>query len=889
MVSSDTLASRRFLMNEPGIAGPGRTSSACAGGRNVAYANVDLTEPCHKVAGLQAAVDVEDARKFRAKDVLVLDISQRGSSSSSSGGCAATATPLPSPLKDCAQLHLCFPSTLLRRPNFQFSQLVHTLDKQTETRLEREVQRCSKFVFYDQTSTMKECSLNTYRIMSKFIPYLMQEKNWNAEFWLLQHAENDQTDRPVPSAMAAVATSDVPSPEEFAKSSSKTPRGSPSTAAVAAAAATAAAAKQRCDRNPNKRKINLKITIPSSGSGQDTNSFVQSFKKDSIHYSPNSLRKYFSFHIPGALKADDALLPRWLRPFTNDADQNLLRILHSFELLEKHEVLRLERCLQMSRSDTSGRLDTASNGSPSRPKKLYSFRQLQREYRPNRHDYDSDNDAYTETKDLKLRMDIHEELNDGENREILAKLKQLRSDLPHEDSEKNAKPIPSTGALKASETEDEDVVETPMDNYLMTRGIQSFTKNRYSNILPYEHSRVKLEPSPVWPENNSNKFDTPLTGSNSPATPLVDVIRKRRNSYFNQDFHAREKNLESSEGKGAEISSNGRLMATPHADSESDGFNDYFNANYLKIPQINVKCNYIATQAPLPSTLDDFWKVVLSNKVKVIISLNSDDELVMRKWDIYWNGKALKKYDVRISKSFDNVAGVKGCIMRVFEVSRPHNRSNDCGDKEDHERDSGEEKDLGNLKKFKANGLKEDSSNFPKHSALDCSTYTVYQLQYTKWLDSCGIVMDDVIRLHRMKNLIVANPVEFVHNLEQGISYDQLVDMERVVKLDNDDNESSPSSRDIQESPTLVHCSAGCGRTGVFITLDILLNILEPPCRRFNRIDVWNMSQDLIFIVVNELRKQRISMVQNLTQYITCYEGILDYFASNINSECIDN
>lgn len=79
-------------------------------------------------------------------------------------------------------------------------------------------------------------------------------------------------------------------------------------------------------------------------------------------------------------------------------------------------------------------------------------------------------------------------------------------------------------------------------------------------------------------------------------------------------------------------------------------------------------------------------------------------------------------------------------------------------------------------------------------------------------------------------------------------------------------------------APVLVHCSAGCGRTGVFITLDYLLNVLEHPTDRSNRIDVWNMSQDLIYIIVNELRKQRISMVQNLTQYITCYEGILEYF-----------
>lgn len=83
----------------------------------------------------------------------------------------------------------------------------------------------------------------------------------------------------------------------------------------------------------------------------------------------------------------------------------------------------------------------------------------------------------------------------------------------------------------------------------------------------------------------------------------------------------------------------------------------------------------------------------------------------------------------------------------------------------------------------------------------------------------------------------------------------------------------------MKQPPLLVHCSAGCGRTGVFITLDFLLNILTYPSNCNNKIDVWKMTQDLIFITVNELRKQRISMVQNLTQYITCYEAILEYFS----------
>ncbi|KAE9553035.1 hypothetical protein FO519_003754 [Halicephalobus sp. NKZ332] len=63
-------------------------------------------------------------------------------------------------------------------------------------------------------------------------------------------------------------------------------------------------------------------------------------------------------------------------------------------------------------------------------------------------------------------------------------------------------------------------------------------------------------------------------------------------------------------------------------------------------------------------------------------------------------------------------------------------------------------------------------------------------------------------------------------------------------------------------SPILVHCSAGVGRTGVFIAIDQLLDNLE------NREDLD------IFGVVNSLREQRQNMVQNIDQYATIYDVI---------------
>jgi protein tyrosine phosphatase len=90
-----------------------------------------------------------------------------------------------------------------------------------------------------------------------------------------------------------------------------------------------------------------------------------------------------------------------------------------------------------------------------------------------------------------------------------------------------------------------------------------------------------------------------------------------------------------------------------------------------------------------------------------------------------------------------------------------------------------------------------------------------------------------------------------------------------------------------KRSPILVHCSAGVGRSGVYIGLDILLNKLEAE----SIIDVYE--------TVQNLRKARPNMVQKYVfiilpsfvpyssyeQYLTVYElialGIRDKIKSN--------
>ncbi|KAL4939546.1 hypothetical protein BDV06DRAFT_214209 [Aspergillus oleicola] len=92
-------------------------------------------------------------------------------------------------------------------------------------------------------------------------------------------------------------------------------------------------------------------------------------------------------------------------------------------------------------------------------------------------------------------------------------------------------------------------------------GIEKGTKNRYNDIYPFEHSRVKLH----------------------------DI---------------------------------------PH------GGCDYVNASYLKAANSNR--NYIATQAPVPDTFNDFWRVIWEQDVRLVVSLTAEVERGQVKCHPYW-------------------------------------------------------------------------------------------------------------------------------------------------------------------------------------------------------------------------------------------------------------
>ena len=78
--------------------------------------------------------------------------------------------------------------------------------------------------------------------------------------------------------------------------------------------------------------------------------------------------------------------------------------------------------------------------------------------------------------------------------------------------------------------------------------------------------------------------------------------------------------------------------------------------------------------------------------------------------------------------------------------------------------------------------------------------------------------------------------------------------------------------RDCQASetlPVLIHCSAGCGRTGTICAIDFIWGLLR----------TGKLSSDFsLYNLVRDMRKQRTAMVQTVEQYVLVHRAVKELF-----------
>ena len=372
-------------------------------------------------------------------------------------------------------------------------------------------------------------------------------------------------------------------------------------------------------------------------------------------------------------------------------------------------------------------------------------------------------------------------------------------------------------ALSGQVTFDSSVPATPKpaQDGVQIAGIEKGSKNRYNNIWPFEHSRVKLQ-------------GIPKHGC------------------------------------------------------------DYFNASYINAAWSNKQ--YISTQAPIPATFNDFWNVVWQQDVRVLVMLTAEKEGAQVKAHNYWSERQYGP--LRLEMLSEKRASLDP--VRIYRAkhrpngprrssTNPANIPLAPTDPKEEKMGAQGEQPYVTVRKFTLS-----HENFPFERMRE-----ITQLQYSHWPDFGA----------------PAHPAHLLGLVEQT---DAVV---RVTDKVHSGEPMPPGHR-----PILVHCSAGCGRTGTFCTVDSVIDMLKrqrlshsmqqpspmdidpkPSSRRRSsggETDYWTSGnsaymlqsgggpegawvgrddQDLVEKTVEDFRHQRISMVQSLRQYVLCYESVMEW------------
>ncbi|TNN80604.1 Receptor-type tyrosine-protein phosphatase eta [Liparis tanakae] len=213
--------------------------------------------------------------------------------------------------------------------------------------------------------------------------------------------------------------------------------------------------------------------------------------------------------------------------------------------------------------------------------------------------------------------------------------------------------------------------------------------------------------------------------------------------------------------------------------SDPSQTSDYINACYM--PGYSNNREYIATQGPLPATVNDFWRMIWEESVKGIIMVTNCTEGGRTKCERYWpaDGKP---------SSFGELL-----VTMRSEQQEPE----------------------WTLREFRM-----------KHGSYS-EEHTVRHFHFTAWPD---------------------------HGVPQGT--EALIRFRGLVR--------QHIERDGAEAPTVVHCSAGVGRTGTIIALDVLLQQLE----RERAVGINSF--------VHQMRLSRPHMVQTESQYVFLHQCVMD-------------
>ncbi|KAM4060680.1 protein-tyrosine phosphatase domain-containing protein [Hirsutella rhossiliensis] len=351
---------------------------------------------------------------------------------------------------------------------------------------------------------------------------------------------------------------------------------------------------------------------------------------------------------------------------------------------------------------------------------------------------------------------------------------------------------------------------------------------------------------------------------------------------------------------------------------------DYVNASHLSASRSHKR--YIATQGPLPATFDDFWSVIWEQDVRVIVMLTAESEGGQLKCHPYWQGKEFGAIRLRllsekkVSLDIDKHRSESGAAY-------PTQAAADWGRKRANTTTTLETSTPTNPQNAKSQA--EAPYVLIRKFALSHSAYPfapireITHLYFPAWPDfGTPAQPSHLLALVELANLMqrAALPLETASIVGSRVS-----PPEGGGVTWHDEPEV-----DVLARPMLVHCSAGCGRTGTFCAVDSVIDMLKRQRQvrlaavraKGSQVDTAMVDRDeelsprtvrvadapgffdlapalaasnapappgsdphwpeqdtadLVQKTVEDFREQRLSMVQSLRQYVLCYETILEW------------
>ncbi|XP_048006504.1 tyrosine-protein phosphatase corkscrew-like [Leguminivora glycinivorella] len=310
---------------------------------------------------------------------------------------------------------------------------------------------------------------------------------------------------------------------------------------------------------------------------------------------------------------------------------------------------------------------------------------------------------------------------------------------------------------------------------------ENITKNRYKNILPYDQTRVALRPSGVGERSS-----------------YINASYVRAGAGLQASLHSSTESLDSLQSIiAAEDLSKTTLVSKSLSDDALMVVRRNMNMDKINgnLCQDAVKDKlYIVTQGCLPTTKDDFWRMVWQEDVRVIAMITNEIERGKKKCERYWPLSGLQEYYGDLLVKSISETCYENYILREFDVS--------------------DDKALCKI---------------------------IYQYQFTSWPDHGTPEEPDCV-------------LAFVAEVNRQ--------MAQVM------NEPNPPEQNV----LCVHCSAGVGRSGTMVVLDILIDKINSSGLNCT-IDVYN--------TVRLVRAQRAGMVQNSLQYRFIYLALQAYMDTN--------